>query len=192
MVDTGSTAGTGDTDGPDGADGPACELAPEQGPALLDFGLCVMMGTDVVIGACGNTGVHRRCDETFLAWCNAQGADVSACAEDEALAALYTVPCGTGANAAACDLTFRDNCDSLDGTMACYDQACCVGACQPPPQFACVDVSWSCTSADGKKHKGTCHIEGVIPVGDARRCITQITSACGAGEGKVSLEYETC
>ncbi|RMG99708.1 MAG: hypothetical protein D6705_02450 [Deltaproteobacteria bacterium] len=120
-----------------GGEAPACNLVPEEGPALLDFGRCELMGTGEAIGACGNTGIHRRCDAAFLAWCNEQGGDVSACAEEETFDATPSVPCGTGPNAIACDLPFKDNCDSLDGTFVCFNRSCTLGVCIPPVLHGC-------------------------------------------------------
>jgi len=116
----------------DGSDA-VCELVPAQGPALLDFGLCVVQGSETPIGRCGNTGIHRRCDATFLSWCNDQGGDVEACEEPQLYADTNMVPCGTGPNAALCDLPFKDNCDAIDGEIVCYSRSCDVGACALPP-----------------------------------------------------------
>ena len=131
--DTGDTTTTAAND-TDGGDGPTCDLVPEVGPALLDFGRCEVMGSGRVIAACGNTGIHRRCDAAFLTWCNDQGGDVSACSEDQAIQAVAFVPCGTGPNAALCDLPFKDNCDSLDGDLTCNTSDCTIGGCALPPQ----------------------------------------------------------
>ncbi|RMG94083.1 MAG: hypothetical protein D6705_17070, partial [Deltaproteobacteria bacterium] len=93
--------------------------------------------TGEVIGACGNTGIHRRCDAAFLEWCNEQGGDVSACDDKAAFAASASVPCGTGPNAIVCDLPFKDNCDSLDGTFVCFTEDCTVGACSGTNKERC-------------------------------------------------------
>ena len=151
-----ATHGTEATDGAEcdcmgsmGGDTGGCELPPEQGAALMDFGRCRLMGTDQVIGACGNTGVHRRCDAVFLEWCNAQNADLSACREDEALTAMEIVPCGTGGNAALCDLPFKDNCDSLNGNLVCTTGECSIGACILPPDVGGIECRAQITCPDG-------------------------------------------
>ncbi len=161
----GTTSDSGDTGSLD-----VCNLVPEQGPALLDFGRCELMGNGATIGACGNTGVHRRCDAAFLEWCNEQGGDVSACTEDEAFEAVPAVPCGTGPNAVACDVTFEGACDSLDRYVICYNDECTVGACAGPqfaPGYTKCCYSNQCTwvpCGDFKEQSNCCKTVGPVYV----------------------------
>ncbi len=184
-----TTPGAGDTDGgTGGGDGPACDLVPEVGPALLDFGRCEIMGSGRVIAACGNTGVHRRCDAAFLTWCNDQGGDVSACSEDQAIQAFGFVPCGTGPNAALCDLPFKDNCDSLDGDMTCNTSDCTLGGCALPPLEPI--PLYCCSGGSGAKGTGcysaaTCggsNVHFTLDCGTRGSSCTQTEADCPNGE----------
>ncbi len=154
--------------------GEACELVPEPGPALLDFGKCVVMGSERSIGACGNTGIHRVCDEAFLTWCNSQNGDVVACEEREVFSAQSVVPCGTGPNAIACGLPFTSGCDALDGDLICYDDGCFLGGCAINVATerlcceACVknpdgtSLCLNCKLASGTDPLGSCTLDELV------------------------------
>jgi len=181
----------GGTSGGAPGDGNVCTIEPTpQGPALLDHANCIHQDTGIVLASCSSTNnLFRGCDAAFLDWCNAQGGDASVRPGGESIASLEAAACGTGEIAPACDVAFFEACDTIGGVMTCDDEACCVGVCEPPPQFICVDVTWSCTSEDGKQHHGTC--KKVNTVGKAIRCALAIQNRCGR-QGTVVVSYSPC
>ena len=188
-TDGSCNGGGGDTGGGSGGDAPGatCSFVPEQGPALLDFGRCETMATGEVLGACGNTGVHRRCDAAFLEWCNEQGGDVTACDEDQVFDAQPTALCGTGPNAIACDLPFEDNCDSLDGTFVCFNRDCTIASCTVPPVLA--DVALCCEAVDDNGVLIDCTTNATTPAEVFDMCMKPIKVLC---KGNVGCNENNC
>lgn len=115
------------------AEGQVCGDLFPPGPSLLDTANCVAWTGTTIASCSGTNRLFRPCDADFVEWCNGQGADVVACEDHEVLSIQQYECLSFSPLAPACDTSFVDACDTIDGAFYEKDPTALSGGCQAPP-----------------------------------------------------------